>query len=166
MPGQRWPPAHAACGSVVVCGTGALRRHAPVWGRPALGRGSGVERGRGAEGRSRLLSPAPPMFQMQLLDKFPIEGGQKDPKQRIIPFLPGKLRMALPAGYGATWEGPSLGQGRPAPQPGTLGRAGPGIFMLTAPQGVVGAPDCEGCCPPRVLSHHLRAIRGPGPCNC
>jgi hypothetical protein len=30
--------------------------------------------------------------QMQLLDKFPIEGGQKDPKQRIIPFLPGKLR--------------------------------------------------------------------------
>lgn len=32
-----------------------------------------------------------PLFplQMQLLDKFPIEGGQKDPKQRIIPFLPG-----------------------------------------------------------------------------
>ncbi|CAO2585787.1 SH3 and PX domain-containing protein 2A [Lemmus lemmus] len=29
--------------------------------------------------------------QMQLLDKFPIEGGQKDPKQRIIPFLPGKI---------------------------------------------------------------------------
>lgn len=29
-------------------------------------------------------------LQMQLLDKFPIEGGQKDPKQRIIPFLPGK----------------------------------------------------------------------------
>ncbi|KAL4841445.1 hypothetical protein H8958_006209 [Nasalis larvatus] len=28
---------------------------------------------------------------MQLLDKFPIEGGQKDPKQRIIPFLPGKI---------------------------------------------------------------------------
>lgn len=28
-------------------------------------------------------------LQMQLLDKFPIEGGQKDPKQRIIPFLPG-----------------------------------------------------------------------------
>ncbi|XP_036684592.1 SH3 and PX domain-containing protein 2A isoform X3 [Balaenoptera musculus] len=27
-------------------------------------------------------------LQMQLLDKFPIEGGQKDPKQRIIPFLP------------------------------------------------------------------------------
>jgi len=37
---------------------------------------------------------SPKMFvlfplQMQLLDKFPIEGGQKDPKQRIIPFLPG-----------------------------------------------------------------------------
>ncbi|XDB64924.1 hypothetical protein AB1E18_018222 [Capra hircus] len=30
-------------------------------------------------------------LQMQLLDKFPIEGGQKDPKQRIIPFLPGKI---------------------------------------------------------------------------
>ncbi|MGH0132953.1 UNVERIFIED_CONTAM: hypothetical protein FKN15_051171 [Acipenser sinensis] len=28
---------------------------------------------------------------MQILDKFPIEGGQKDPKQRIIPFLPGKI---------------------------------------------------------------------------
>lgn len=27
--------------------------------------------------------------QMQILDKFPIEGGQKDPKKRIIPFLPG-----------------------------------------------------------------------------
>ncbi|ETE69097.1 hypothetical protein L345_05103, partial [Ophiophagus hannah] len=27
-------------------------------------------------------------LQMQLLDKFPVEGGQKDPKQRIIPFLP------------------------------------------------------------------------------
>lgn len=26
---------------------------------------------------------------MQILDKFPIEGGQKDPKKRIIPFLPG-----------------------------------------------------------------------------
>ncbi|XP_046885705.1 SH3 and PX domain-containing protein 2A isoform X1 [Hypomesus transpacificus] len=30
-------------------------------------------------------------LQMQLLDKFPIEGGQKDPKKRIIPFLPGKV---------------------------------------------------------------------------
>ncbi|XP_060097715.1 SH3 and PX domain-containing protein 2A isoform X2 [Heteronotia binoei] len=30
-------------------------------------------------------------LQMELLDKFPIEGGQKDPKQRIIPFLPGKI---------------------------------------------------------------------------
>lgn len=29
-------------------------------------------------------------FQMELLDKFPVEGGQKDPKRRIIPFLPGK----------------------------------------------------------------------------
>lgn len=28
-------------------------------------------------------------MQMQILDKFPIEGGQKDPKKRIIPFLPG-----------------------------------------------------------------------------
>uniref|UniRef100_A0A3B4Y7L2 SH3 and PX domain-containing protein 2A n=1 Tax=Seriola lalandi dorsalis TaxID=1841481 RepID=A0A3B4Y7L2_SERLL len=28
---------------------------------------------------------------MQILDKFPIEGGQKDPKKRIIPFLPGKI---------------------------------------------------------------------------
>ncbi|KFV72923.1 SH3 and PX domain-containing protein 2B [Struthio camelus australis] len=28
---------------------------------------------------------------MQMLDKFPMEGGQKDPKQRIIPFLPGKI---------------------------------------------------------------------------
>ncbi|KAI3352560.1 hypothetical protein L3Q82_005211 [Scortum barcoo] len=27
-------------------------------------------------------------LQMQILDKFPIEGGQKDPKKRIIPFLP------------------------------------------------------------------------------
>ncbi|XP_041697430.1 SH3 and PX domain-containing protein 2A-like [Coregonus clupeaformis] len=30
-------------------------------------------------------------LQMQILDKFPVEGGRKDPKQRIIPFLPGKL---------------------------------------------------------------------------
>lgn len=30
-------------------------------------------------------------LQMQILDKFPIEGGQKDPKKRIIPFLPGKV---------------------------------------------------------------------------
>ncbi|KAG8439282.1 hypothetical protein GDO86_005483 [Hymenochirus boettgeri] len=30
-------------------------------------------------------------LQMQVLDKFPVEGGQKDPKQRIIPFLPGKI---------------------------------------------------------------------------
>ncbi|KAM6941056.1 SH3 and PX domain-containing protein 2A isoform 2-T3 [Lycodopsis pacificus] len=30
-------------------------------------------------------------LQMQILDKFPIEGGQKDPKKRIIPFLPGKI---------------------------------------------------------------------------
>ncbi len=26
---------------------------------------------------------------MRILDKFPIDGGQKDPKKRIIPFLPG-----------------------------------------------------------------------------
>lgn len=33
---------------------------------------------------------------MQILDKFPIEGGQKDPKKRIIPFLPGNsLRHRL-----------------------------------------------------------------------
>ncbi|ROL46488.1 SH3 and PX domain-containing protein 2A [Anabarilius grahami] len=43
------------------------------------------------------LSPPPvametqKVFQMQILDKFPIEGGQKDPKKRIIPFLPGKI---------------------------------------------------------------------------
>ncbi|XP_032885480.1 SH3 and PX domain-containing protein 2B isoform X2 [Amblyraja radiata] len=30
-------------------------------------------------------------LQMQLLDTFPVEGGQKDPKQRYIPFLPGKI---------------------------------------------------------------------------
>ncbi|XP_029608557.1 SH3 and PX domain-containing protein 2A isoform X1 [Salmo trutta] len=30
-------------------------------------------------------------LQMQILDKFPVEGGQKDPKKRIIPFLPGKV---------------------------------------------------------------------------
>ncbi|XP_062867191.1 SH3 and PX domain-containing protein 2B isoform X2 [Trichomycterus rosablanca] len=30
-------------------------------------------------------------LQMELLDKFPLEGGQKDPKRRIIPFLPGKI---------------------------------------------------------------------------
>ncbi|KAK1802587.1 hypothetical protein P4O66_004237 [Electrophorus voltai] len=30
-------------------------------------------------------------YRMQILDKFPIEGGQKDPKKRIIPFLPGKI---------------------------------------------------------------------------
>ncbi|XP_068607609.1 SH3 and PX domain-containing protein 2A [Brachionichthys hirsutus] len=30
-------------------------------------------------------------LQMQILDMFPIEGGQKDPKKRIIPFLPGKI---------------------------------------------------------------------------
>ncbi|XP_053188442.1 SH3 and PX domain-containing protein 2A-like isoform X1 [Scomber japonicus] len=28
---------------------------------------------------------------MRILDKFPIDGGQKDPKKRIIPFLPGKV---------------------------------------------------------------------------
>lgn len=42
----------------------------------------------------QVVHVSPKMFvvlplQMQLLDKFPIEGGQKDPKQRIIPFLPG-----------------------------------------------------------------------------
>uniref|UniRef100_A0A8C8CZF8 SH3 and PX domain-containing protein 2B n=1 Tax=Oncorhynchus tshawytscha TaxID=74940 RepID=A0A8C8CZF8_ONCTS len=30
-------------------------------------------------------------LQMELLDKFPVEGGQKDPKRRVIPFLPGKI---------------------------------------------------------------------------
>ncbi|XP_061602166.1 SH3 and PX domain-containing protein 2A isoform X2 [Cololabis saira] len=30
-------------------------------------------------------------LQMRILDKFPLEGGQKDPKSRIIPFLPGKV---------------------------------------------------------------------------
>lgn len=33
------------------------------------------------------------VFQMELLDKFPVEGGQKDPKRRIIPFLPGKRTL-------------------------------------------------------------------------
>jgi len=28
---------------------------------------------------------------MALLDRFPAEGGRKDPSQRILPFLPGKL---------------------------------------------------------------------------
>ncbi|XP_078128825.1 SH3 and PX domain-containing protein 2A-like isoform X2 [Sander vitreus] len=32
-------------------------------------------------------------LQMRILDKFPIEGGQKDPKKRIIPFLPAGLHM-------------------------------------------------------------------------
>lgn len=32
--------------------------------------------------------------QMQILDKFPIEGGQKDPKKRIIPFLPGNSLLS------------------------------------------------------------------------
>lgn len=32
---------------------------------------------------------------MQMLDKFPMEGGQKDPKQRIIPFLPGRWCLAI-----------------------------------------------------------------------
>lgn len=37
-----------------------------------------------------LVKLLPTLFpQMQILDKFPIEGGQKDPKKRIIPFLPG-----------------------------------------------------------------------------
>uniref|UniRef100_A0A3P9PBQ2 SH3 and PX domain-containing protein 2A n=1 Tax=Poecilia reticulata TaxID=8081 RepID=A0A3P9PBQ2_POERE len=31
------------------------------------------------------------LLQMRILDKFPIEAGQKDPKKRIIPFLPGKV---------------------------------------------------------------------------
>ena len=31
---------------------------------------------------------------MQILDKFPIEGGQKDPKKRIIPFLPGNRALS------------------------------------------------------------------------
>ncbi|CAL8391167.1 unnamed protein product [Arctogadus glacialis] len=30
-------------------------------------------------------------LQMRILDTFPIDGGQKDPKKRIIPFLPGKV---------------------------------------------------------------------------
>lgn len=33
-------------------------------------------------------------LQMRILDKFPIEGGQKDPKKRIIPFLPGDKHHA------------------------------------------------------------------------
>lgn len=34
------------------------------------------------------------LLQMRILDKFPIEGGQKDPKKRIIPFLPGEKNNA------------------------------------------------------------------------
>ncbi|KAG8000173.1 SH3 and PX domain-containing protein 2A, partial [Nibea albiflora] len=34
---------------------------------------------------------SPSLLQMRILDKFPIDGGQKDPKKRIIPFLPGKV---------------------------------------------------------------------------
>lgn len=37
-------------------------------------------------------------LQMRILDKFPIEGGQKDPKSRIIPFLPGNKHDAQPSG--------------------------------------------------------------------
>lgn len=33
---------------------------------------------------------------MELLDKFPVEGGQKDPKRRIIPFLPGNGAKQCP----------------------------------------------------------------------
>lgn len=33
-------------------------------------------------------------LQMRILDKFPIEGGQKDPKKRIIPFLPGNVQRS------------------------------------------------------------------------
>lgn len=42
------------------------------------------------------------LFQMQMLDKFPMEGGQKDPKQRIIPFLPGRRvgSSKIHAGFG------------------------------------------------------------------
>ncbi|XP_026856064.2 SH3 and PX domain-containing protein 2A isoform X2 [Electrophorus electricus] len=32
-------------------------------------------------------------LQMKLLDLFPVEGGQRDPKQRLIPFLPGKVHF-------------------------------------------------------------------------
>nr|XP_018668254.1 neutrophil cytosolic factor 1 isoform X1 [Ciona intestinalis] len=31
------------------------------------------------------------MMHMTLLEKFPLEGGQKDPSRRILPFLPGKI---------------------------------------------------------------------------
>lgn len=30
-------------------------------------------------------------FQHSLLEKFPVESGQLDPNQRVIPFLPGKI---------------------------------------------------------------------------
>ncbi|XP_062422541.1 SH3 and PX domain-containing protein 2A-like isoform X2 [Pungitius pungitius] len=33
----------------------------------------------------------PSKHYMRILDQFPIEGGQTDPKKRIIPFLPGKV---------------------------------------------------------------------------
>ncbi|XP_059902516.1 SH3 and PX domain-containing protein 2A-like isoform X2 [Gadus macrocephalus] len=47
-------------------------------------------------------------LQMQILDKFPIEGGQKDPKKRIIPFLPGNRMLTPKTGYHSStavlWE--------------------------------------------------------------
>ena len=73
---------------------------------------------------------------MQLLDKFPIEGGQKDPKQRIIPFLPGKLGMAPADGMGVPWsrafsrprEGWQLHQ--------NSGWSGPNNLHVNNPQGI------------------------------
>lgn len=61
-----------------------------------------LERGSHGEGALEGCSQLNPIplsaSQMQLLDKFPIEGGQKDPKQRIIPFLPGKLWRGMVQG--------------------------------------------------------------------
>ena len=42
--------------------------------------------------------------QMQILDKFPIEGGQKDPKKRIIPFLPGNPHAHPPQDLVVTYR--------------------------------------------------------------
>lgn len=48
---------------------------------------------------------------MQMLDKFPMEGGQKDPKQRIIPFLPGGRDMCSERTCGGSSVAPELSAG-------------------------------------------------------
>ena len=76
---------------------------------------------------------------MQLLDKFPIEGGQKDPKQRIIPFLPGKLGWSLLMGWGYPGEGRSLSQEKVGNSTRILAQGGPSNLHVNNPQGI-GSP--------------------------